>query len=89
MGIPSMATDVPNELEAFRDFIDHELARGSDASVDELIEKYRQRRSELERLRQELKPALEQSQRGESQPLDAEALKKRVRDRLAEKGVTD
>ncbi len=84
-----MATDVPNELEAFRDFIDQELARGSDASVDELIEKYRQRRSDLERLRQELKPAFEQSQRGESQPLDADALKKRVRDRLAENGVTD
>lgn len=33
-----MATDRLNDLRAFRDFADHELARGDDLTLDEALE---------------------------------------------------
>ncbi len=45
--------------------------------------------SDLERLREDLAPALERSLRGESEPFDVEDIKARGRKRLEDMGITD
>ena len=44
---------------------------------------------DLERLREDIRPALERSLRGESEPLDIDDIKTRGRERLRQKGITD
>jgi hypothetical protein len=80
-----------NDLESFRHFLNAQLEAGAaDISPEEVVQRWRDRRAEqLARLEEKLKPALEQSRRGESKPLDVEALKDRVTERLAKEGVTD
>lgn len=85
-----MNTEQAAELEAFRAFVDHELGNGTSCStVDELVAKFRDYQQDLDRFRKETESALEESARGESKPLDVDALKDRVVERLAEEGVTD
>lgn len=85
MSVPSSAT----ELEEFREFVDQQMAVGACATVDELVDKFRRCQRELQQLRSQIEPALQQSQRGESSPLDVGALKARVAKRLADEGITD
>jgi hypothetical protein len=85
-----MATQLPNELESFRQFLTEWLEHGQvELSPEESVRAFRAYQRELERCREEIRPALERSLRGESQPLDVEELKARVTQRLAEEGITD
>lgn len=87
-----MATDVQEitELELLHRFIGEELVAGRRRrTVDECLAEFRQYQRELERLREEIRPALERSLRGESPPFDVEEIKRRVRERLAGRGITD
>jgi hypothetical protein len=79
-----------SDLELLHDFIGESLQNGGRLkTVDELLGEFREYLSEVERLREEIRPALERSLRGESKPIDWEALKRRGRERLAKKGITD
>ncbi len=49
----------------------------------------REYEDEAKRLREEIRPALERSLRGESEPLDIEDIKSRGRERLRQEGITD
>jgi len=85
-----MATQLPNELESFHQFLSEQLEHGEvELSPEESVKAFRAYQRDLERCREEIRPALERSLRGESQPLDAEELKTRVTQRLAERGITD
>ena len=85
-----MATQLPNELESFHRFLAEQLKRGVvELSPEESVEAFRAHQRDLERCREEIRPALERSLRGESEPLDTEELKTRVTQRLADKGITD
>ena len=44
---------------------------------------------DLEQLRAEIRPALDEIERGEASELDYDALKERVAKRLADEGITD
>lgn len=78
------------DLELLHDFIGESLRNGGRLkSVDEVLGEFRAYLAEVERLREEIRPALARSLRGESKPIDWEALKLRCREQLAEKGITN
>ena len=85
-----MATANQTELEVFHRFLGDRLNDGKrDLTVEETVEAFRAYQRDLQQLRQEIRPALERSLRGESKPFDAEELKDRVTRQLAEEGITD
>lgn len=85
-----MVNLLPPELQ---DFVRQELASGKYESeadvVCEGLRLLRERERRLEALREELRPALEQLDRGEREPMDAEAIKAEGRRQLAERGKAD
>ena len=87
-----MATDIETqtELEAFHKFIGELLKKGKrKLPAEESLVAFREYQQELERLRKEIRPALERSLFGESKPFDPEDIIRRAKERLAEKGITD
>ncbi len=84
-----MSTEVPNELDAFRHFVDQQVVGGSVSSVDELWAKYQKCRDEIRRLRTEILESAAQADAGQAQPLDLDALDERVLRRLTDQGMTD
>lgn len=79
-----------SDLELLHNYIGESLRNGGRLkSVDKVLREFREYLAEVERLREEVRPALERSLRGESKPIDWEELKRRGRERLAEKGITD
>ena len=85
-----MATHSPTELESFHRFLTGQLQGGdAELSPEESVKAFRAYQDDLQRLRQDIQPALERSLHGESEPLDIEDVKARGRKRLAEKGITD
>ena len=87
-----MATDIETQtdLEAFHKFIGELLKKGKQKlPVEESLVVFREYQQELERLREEIRPALERSLRGESKPFDPEDIIRRAKKRLAEEGITD
>lgn len=87
-----MATELETqvELEAFHKFLGEQLKKKKcPLTVTQSVEAFREYQDELERLREEIRPALERSLRGESKPFDPEDMKRRVTRELKEKGITD
>ena len=80
-----MATGIPqNEICAFYDFLGRRIENTSGSlSPEESVQEFRLYQEELNRFVAETRPAIEQSERGESQPLDVDALMQRVQDKLA------
>lgn len=87
-----MTTDISTQtdLESFHKFVGGLLKQGKNKlTLKEGLAAYREYQNELKRLREELQPALEQSARGESEPLDIEAMKAEVTKKLADQGITE
>ena len=85
-----MATDAPNELHAFYRFLAGQLQEeGSTLTPEQSVEAFRTYQRELDRLKREIEPAVEQFESGEGRDLDYQAIKEEVTHRLAQKGVTD
>jgi hypothetical protein len=87
-----MSTQIASlsELELLQLFIEKRLAAGDRKTpIDECLAEFRLWREDLERVREEIRPALESSLRGETRPFDLEALKARVTRELADRGITD
>jgi hypothetical protein len=83
-----MSTDFPVERDAFNLFLDERFVGGSgDATLEDALAEFRAYQSDLERLKQKLKPSIEQANRGEAQPLDLDAVLQRVRERTAQQGT--
>ena len=75
-----------SELEVFHKFIGEQLENGGAAmTAEEALESFRAYQRDVARLRDHLN----QSSQDSGKPLDEEALKTRVRKRLAEQGITD
>ena len=83
-----MATGTPHgEIHAFYDFLGRRIQLvGGSLSPEESVQQFRLHREELNRFIEETQPAIEQSKRGESRPLDIDGLTQRVKDRLAKSG---
>ncbi|HUG66811.1 MAG TPA: hypothetical protein VMM76_03600 [Pirellulaceae bacterium] len=73
----------PDEIHAFYHFLGRRIENPSaPLSPEESVQEFRLYQQELNRFIEETQPALEQSERGESRPLDVDALMQRVRNRL-------
>lgn len=78
------------ELELFHRFLGEKISNGGrDLELEEAVKAFREYQVQLARLCGEIQPALEGSLRGECRPFDAEALKRRVTEHLAKRGVAD
>jgi hypothetical protein len=79
-----MATILENELESFARFV-HDRSNSSVPleSLEESLAEFRAWQSELARFRTGLEQSLKQAAAGEAKPLDTEALKARVLERVS------
>jgi hypothetical protein len=85
-----MATQIPTELESFHRFLTEQLkSGGTNLSPEESLEAFRAYQRDLERCREDVRPALQRSLRRESEPLDIEDIKARGRQRMQEKSITE
>jgi hypothetical protein len=90
METPVMATDSSSEIGAFHRFLGHQIEECSvDLSPEESVQAFRAYQRDLERLRNDLKPAIERLERGlPGIPFDVEEVKQRGRERLGREGIT-
>jgi hypothetical protein len=88
-----MATDSSTSLtdaELLYQYLGKRLGNGGrETSVSELLAEFAEYRRELEELRATLREAEAQSARGESKPLDLDALFARVDKRLEQEGILE
>ena len=78
------------EIQSFYEFLGRRIRNGGkDLSPEETLREFRAYQRELERFIQDTQPAIEQSQRGESRPLDVDAVMARVEKRLTEENGSD
>jgi hypothetical protein len=77
-------------MPAFFKFLEERMELGlRDRSPEESVEEFRIYQRQLAELRAKIREAEASSARGESGPLDMEALIARLRERLAKEGITD
>ena len=86
--IGPVATDA-NELQDFQSFLAGELENGSCESLDQVVVRFRAYQDESTKFRKHLQKSIDQAERGEAEELDYEAVKAKIRDELAEEGITD
>jgi len=85
-----MSTETLTELDEFQRFVDRLRATGDcRLSLDECVREFRLYQEQLQRCREEIRPALEASLRGEGSPWNPEETIRRGRERLAKKGIRD
>ena len=86
-----MATGVPpDDMQAFYQFLGRRLeGSGDDLTPEQSVREFRNYQEELQRLREHLATAEQQSARGESSELDIDAVLQRVRQRLTAEGITE
>ena len=78
------------DLELLQHFIGICLREGGRARpVSEVLAEFDEYRAEVEQLREEIRPSLERSLRGESKEIDWEEFYRRGRERLAARGITE
>lgn len=79
-----MSINILSEVGLFQEFLISRSARGPlSESLEDAVQEFRRYQQELAHLKNELQVGLEQCQRGESKPFDAESTKERLRERLA------
>ena len=85
-----MATDLQNDFQDFQRFIGDTMDVGdSTISLEQALEKFRAYQRDLERFKNDTRQSLEESERGESTPLDIYDVLKRGSQRLAQKGISN
>jgi hypothetical protein len=88
-----MSTDQSTSLtqaELLHNYLGFRLSNGGrDATIEQLMTEFAEYRRELDEFRETLREAEAQSARGESKPLDLEALFARVDKRLDERGIPE
>ena len=84
-----MATETLTELELFHRFLGEQIARGNKRiSVAQGLELFQAYRRDIEKLKEALRPALEQYERGEGGPIDWDKFFREGEERLRAKGIS-
>ena len=79
-----------DDIHAFFVFLERRIQiGGSELTTEQSVQEFRAYQEELQRFVAETEPAVEHSERGVSKPLDTNAVMQRVRERLANEGITD
>ena len=87
-----MRTKAVSELESFSLFISEYLSNGDGSlTLEESVEAFRAHQRDLERLKEDIRPAVERFKRGghEGRELDYKKIEGDVTQRLAAEGITD
>ena len=85
-----MATDLQDELAAFRHFVADNLDNGlNNMSLERAVQAFRDYQRQLAEFKHDTETTLRESDRGESSPLDVDRVVERGKTRLAEKGIVD
>ncbi len=85
-----MPVDAKAELREFHGFLGRQLDNGGTAmTVEESVAEFRAYQEELRRCREAIRPALEASLRGESEPLNMQEIIDRVTRRLQQEGIPE
>lgn len=83
-----MSTDFPIEVDAFKAFLDQRFVTPDrEATLEEALAAFRGYQRDRDRLKEKLRPSIEQADRGEGSPLDLDDVLDRVRRRLDEQGI--
>jgi hypothetical protein len=78
-----MSPELPLERDAFNAFLDQQFVLGpNEATLEDALTAFRAYQRDLERLKEKLRPALEEADRSEGKPLDLDAVLQRIRDRV-------
>ncbi len=79
-----MSTNAPeSQIQAFYEFLGRRLdGAESGLTPEQSVHEFRLYQEELQRFLRETEPAVTQSQRGETRPLDIDAVMNRVQQRL-------
>lgn len=88
-----MATDLPHspsDVELLHNYLGQRLERdGTDLPLEDALAGFEEYCRQLRELRGKVRQAEESLARGHGMPLDAEAIVRRVRTRLAAQGITE
>ena len=89
-----MTTQTPaaavTEVERLHRFLGQQIAAGhTDLTVAQALEQFQAYLHDIERLREELRPAMEEVAGGEYGPIDWDAFLQRADERLRERGVPE
>jgi len=85
-----MATVSSSDFSQFCDFVIQIRNSGAaDLTPEQSVQKFREEQEKLRIWNERNAIAQEQTRRGEAKPLDLDAVMSRVRQRLAERGITD
>ena len=83
-----MSSEGATELHHFHEFLGQQLqGDGTPMTVEESVHAFRAYQHDLERFRRDCQPALAESARGHSQPLDVDKIVARGRQRAAARGI--
>jgi hypothetical protein len=79
-----------SDLAAFHEFVATQLERNAPPiTPEEAVEAFRAYQRDLTKFKRESQAAMDEVEQGRTKPLDALALKDRVRQQLAEQGIKD
>ncbi len=79
-----------SEVLAFYHFLGRQIECGAnEMTVEESVEAFRAHQRDTARLRRHLAPSIEQARRGDSKPLDADAIIERVASRSSQQGAAE
>ena len=85
-----MASELPSEVGQFQQFLSNRSEAESPlASLDQAVQEFREYQQQLADLKEKLRLAEEQSDRGEVDSFDAEELKSWLRDEVAREGIIE
>lgn len=83
-----MASELPSEVGLFQEFLDSRVQGENPlGSLDEAVLEFREYQRQLADLKEKIRVGLEQCERGEVGPFDAEETKRRLGERLAKEGI--
>lgn len=78
-----------NELPALGQFIDGLIANGSTMTADQAFVAFREYQQQLDGLRQQLQPALDELDAGGGEELDLRGIFEKVKQQLADEGTAN
>lgn len=84
-----MPTQLPPDFHTFTEFMEHRYRNGTDPTLENGIQAFREYQRQLADLRAKVQDAQEQVARGEYRPIDIEEIIKEIDQRLTAKGIPE
>ena len=85
----TVAEQLQHETERFQKFVQRLIAKDAELKIsfDDAVQLFHEYEARMDRLREELRPAYEACQRGESSPWNMQEILEEVKAELKERGI--